>query len=104
MQNKLPTTLVQRFEQRTGKVGVIGLGYVGLPLAVEFAKVGFKTVGIDVNAERVEQLNAGRSYITDIPNAELIGLVKKGILSATTRYDVLRDLDGVMICVPTPLR
>ena len=104
MPKKIPAGFVRKFERRTGRVGVIGLGYVGLPLAVEFAKAGFRTVGIDVNADRVRQLNAGRSYITDIPNAELSGLVKRGKLSATTRYDVLKDLDGVMICVPTPLR
>ena len=102
--SKIPEQLIQKFERRTGRVGVIGLGYVGLPLAVEFAKAGLRTVGIDINTDRVRQLNAGRSYITDIPSSELAGLVKSGKLSATTRYNVLKDLDGVMICVPTPLR
>ena len=101
---KLPEQLIQKVERRTARVGVIGLGYVGLPLAVEFAKAGFRTTGIDVDAGRVKQLKAARSYITDIASSELSGLVKKGLLSATTRSDVLKELDAVVICVPTPLR
>ena len=102
--SSVPEQLIRKIEERTARVGVIGLGYVGLPLAVEFAKAGFRTSGIDVDAGRVKQLKAGRSYITDTSSSELSGLVKKRILSATTRSEVLKDLDGVIICVPTPLR
>jgi len=101
---KLPEALIRKVEQKTARVGVIGLGYVGLPLAVEFAKAGFRTTGIDVDTGRVKQLKAGRSYITDIASRELSGLVKKGLLSATPRSEILKELDAVVICVPTPLR
>ena len=104
MSKKLPAELIRKIDRRAARVGVIGLGYVGLPLAVEFAKTGFKTVGIDVDAGRVRQLNAGSSYITDIPSSELSRLTRKGVLSATTHPEVLKSLDGVIICVPTPLR
>ena len=100
----VPEQLKNKIVRRKARVGVIGLGYVGLPLAIEFAKAGFRTTGIDVDARRVNQLKLGRSYITDIPSSEVAGLVKRGRLSATTRYDVLQELDGAVICVPTPLR
>ena len=100
----LPPRLVQRIRKRAARVGVIGLGYVGLPLAVEYAKRGFRTVGIDTDGARVAQLNRGRSYIPDIRQEELRPLVRQGLLRGTTRYEVLRELDAVMICVPTPLR
>jgi UDP-N-acetyl-D-glucosamine dehydrogenase len=100
----IPEQLRAKIERRTARVGVIGLGYVGLPLAVEFAKAGFRTTGIDVDSVRVNQLKSGRSYIPDISSRELSRLVKQGILSATTRSKVLKELDAVVICVPTPLR
>lgn len=102
MAERIPSELTRKIEQRKARVGVIGLGYVGLPLAVEFAKAGFRTTGIDLDAGRVRKLKTGRSYITDIPSSEVAELVRQKTLSATTRYDVLRELDGVMICVPTP--
>jgi UDP-N-acetyl-D-glucosamine dehydrogenase len=80
------------------------MGYVGLPMAVELAKAGFSVTGIDVDAVRVESLRAGRSYIPDIPSGELEPLVRSGRLSATAQPDVLKTLDTVTICVPTPLR
>jgi UDP-N-acetyl-D-glucosamine dehydrogenase len=89
---------------QTAKVGVIGLGYVGLPLAVGFAKAGFATVGIDVDPNRVEGLRSGKSYIQDVPDKELGGLISSGKLTGTTDYSVLREIDAVSICVPTPLR
>jgi len=89
---------------QTAKVGVIGLGYVGLPLAVEFAKAGFTTVGIDVDPNRVEGLRSGKSYIQDVPDKELGSLISSGKLTGTTDYSVLREIDAVSICVPTPLR
>src|SRR5262245_45596373 len=96
-------TLVRRFETRTARLGVIGLGYVGLPLAVEFAKAGFRVVGIDIDQRRVAQLKQGHSYIQDVPSSEVRGLVKSGHLLPTTDFSVLRRVDAVNVCVPTPL-
>lgn len=95
--------LLDRLNNRSARVSVIGLGYVGLPLAVEFAEAGFTVVGLDVAADKVESINRGESYIIDIPSARVLPLVKSGKLCATTRYDDLRDADTVSICVPTPL-
>jgi UDP-N-acetyl-D-glucosamine dehydrogenase len=96
--------LLSRLSDRTAKIGIIGLGYVGLPLAVAFAEVGFDVIGLDVSADKVNQLNGGTSYIPDIPTPQLGPLVKSGKLRATTNYDDLRTVDAVSICVPTPLR
>jgi len=93
----------ERFQSRDATLGVIGLGYVGLPLAVEYAKAGFKVVGIDLDAAKVAQLNAGQSYIIDVPTADVADAVAKGLLTATTEADALRDCQSVNICVPTPL-
>ena len=90
--------------QRTARVGGIGLGYVGLPLAVEFANAGFKVTGIDVQESRVAELNAGHSYIQDVPTDIVSEHVRKGALSATTDFSVIAELDTINICVPTPLR
>jgi len=95
--------LARRIEARRAHLAVIGLGYVGLPLAVEFAQAGFRVTGIDLNAGRVRQLLAGRSYIQDVPTADVRSLVRSGRLTATTEFDVLRRADAVSICVPTPL-
>lgn len=86
------------------KAAVIGLGYVGLPLAVEVAKAGIPAVGVDNNEEKVTLVNKGISYIGDIKTSELKPLVKSGKLSATTNFDALKDADAISICVPTPLR
>lgn len=83
--------------------GVIGLGYVGLPLAVEKARAGFKTIGFDVQKEKVDLVNAGCNYIGDIVDEDLEQLVKQGMLAATSEYSFIRDVDFVAICVPTPL-
>ncbi|MBI3317892.1 MAG: nucleotide sugar dehydrogenase [Candidatus Omnitrophica bacterium] len=104
MPKQFPAHLRRKIEQRTARVGVIGLGYVGLPLAVEFARAGFPTVGIDVDEERVRTLSSGRSYIPDVPGEEVNQLIRTGALKATARYSALRKLEAVMICVPTPLR
>jgi UDP-N-acetyl-D-glucosamine dehydrogenase len=102
------SNLLKRFESRVARrkarVGVIGLGYVGLPLAVEFAKEGFEVIGFEVDANRVRRLNRGESYIQDIPTAELRGLVASGRIRATLNFDELRMVDAIDICVPTPLR
>src|SRR5579862_1325937 len=97
-------TLKEQIVNRTARVGIVGLGYVGLPLAVEFAKAGFSVTGIDLNAAKADRVNAGDSYIGDIPSSVLSGLVKQGRLRATTNFEAVRDLDTVNICVPTPLR
>jgi UDP-N-acetyl-D-glucosamine dehydrogenase len=89
---------------RTAKIGVVGLGYVGLPLAVEFARAGYTVSGIDVDARRVDKLRSRQSYIQDVPEAEIVGFVGSGRLVPTTDYRVLKDIDAVSICVPTPLR
>ncbi|MBZ0278402.1 MAG: nucleotide sugar dehydrogenase [Anaerolineae bacterium] len=96
--------LLDRITNKTATVGVVGLGYVGLPLAVEFAEVGFHVVGVDLSDWKVEQLNKGESYIPDIPTAQLKPLVESGRLRASTSYEALREADTISICVPTPLR
>ena len=96
--------LHSRISQRTAKLGVLGLGYVGLPLAVEFAKAGFDVTGIDLSHEKVDLFNQGQSYIKDVPDSTLAPLIKSGKLRATTDFSVIANLDSVDICVPTPLR
>jgi UDP-N-acetyl-D-glucosamine dehydrogenase len=95
--------LVGKIQDRTARVGVIGLGYVGLPLAVEFAKAGLQTTGIDIDREKVLQLQAGKSYIEDVKPYELKGLIADGKLLIVNDYHPLKELDAVSICVPTPL-
>lgn len=103
MESTLKELLLEKIRTRTARVGVVGLGYVGLPLAVEFAKGGFCVTGIDVSPGRVEAVNAGHSYIGDVPSEELKPLVDAGRLRAAESYDVVESLDTVSICVPTPL-
>jgi UDP-N-acetyl-D-glucosamine dehydrogenase len=101
---KSPADLLQqRLEKRNARLAVIGLGYVGLPLAVEMAQAGFEVWGIDIDEHRVRQLNQGKSYIQDVPTADVRTLVKQGRLHATTDFSVLKKCDTVNICVPTPL-
>ncbi|OGR66898.1 MAG: UDP-N-acetyl-D-glucosamine dehydrogenase [Elusimicrobia bacterium GWC2_61_19] len=90
--------------ERKAKVGIVGMGYVGLPLAVEFAKGGFAVTGFEVDVQKVRDLKAGQSYIPDVPSAEVGALAKKGLLSATLDFSGLKKQDAVIICVPTPLR
>ena len=97
-------TLSEKIRTKTARVGVVGLGYVGLPLAVEFAKAGFHVTGIDVTAGKVDLINQGISYIQDVPTAEVAELVEKGLLKATTDFAVVGELDTINIAVPTPLR
>ena len=97
-------SLAEKIRNRTASVGVVGLGYVGLPLAVEFAKAGFRVTGIDVSTDKVDQINSGKSYIQDVPGAEVAELVRTGMLRATTDFAVVRELDTINIAVPTPLR
>src|SRR4051812_28520646 len=102
--NATAKTLLAKIQNRTARAGVVGLGYVGLPLAVEFGKNGLETVGIDLDKRKVDEITAGHSYIPDVPTAEVAQLRQASKLSATTDFAVIRDLDTVNICVPTPLR
>jgi UDP-N-acetyl-D-glucosamine dehydrogenase len=95
---------MERLAQRQAVVGIVGLGYVGLPLAVEFAENDFHVIGLDVTPAKVERINQGESYIPDIPTERLRPLVQAGRLRASTDYAALRAADAVSICVPTPLR
>lgn len=96
--------LLERLANREAVLGVIGLGYVGLPLAVAFAEAGYRVLGIDVDPNKVDMLNRGESYIIDIPSEQVAAVVKAGKFRAYTDYDVLREADAMSICVPTPLR
>jgi UDP-N-acetyl-D-glucosamine dehydrogenase len=96
--------LKEKLEKRQARIGVIGLGYVGLPLAVEFSRAGFDVTGFDVDASKVAEINAGRSYILDVRTDEVAECVKAGRLRATTDMSKLGEMDAVDICVPTPLR
>ncbi|MCI0379839.1 MAG: nucleotide sugar dehydrogenase [Gemmataceae bacterium] len=96
-------TLVNKIEKRSAVVGIVGLGYVGLPFAVEKAKVGFKVLGIEHNVERAERVNRGDNYIPDIPDDEFRQLVHEGLIEAVTDYAQVPDMDVIVICVPTPL-
>ena len=95
--------LIQKIQNRTLVMGVCGLGYVGLPLAVDKAKHGFKTIGFDVQQEKVDLVNAGTNYIGDVVNADLEALVKSGMLRATSDFSFVENVDFIAICVPTPL-
>lgn len=95
--------LIEKINSKKARIGIIGIGYVGLPLAVEFAKSGYNVVGIDLNQEKVRRINRGENYIKDIPDSELRGLVEDERLSATCDFSVLKDIDAISICVPTPL-
>ena len=97
------TQLLQRIESRTARLGVIGLGYVGLPLAVELGQAGFRVTGLDIDERRVAALGKGRSYIQDVPSPMLKELVKTGKFQPTTDFGTLKQLDVVNVCVPTPL-
>lgn len=102
-----PTTaeiLQEKIRSRSARVGIVGLGYVGLPLAVEFARAGFEVTGIDVSQSKADRVNIGDSYVGDVPSAILKPLVESGKLRATSDFSVVRNLDTINICVPTPLR
>jgi UDP-N-acetyl-D-glucosamine dehydrogenase len=94
--------LMARIKDRTAKVAVIGLGYVGLPLAVGFAKAGYHVLGLDVDERKVAAVNEGQSYIQDVAASDLAAMVKVGRFSASNDYDLLSSLDAIFICVPTP--
>ena len=95
--------ILKKIKNKEIIVGVIGLGYVGLPLAVEKAKAGFKTIGFDIQKEKVSLVNAGHNYIGDVVDSDLKKLVEARTLSATTDFSFVKDVDFIAICVPTPL-
>ena len=95
--------VLEKIQNKTIVVGVVGLGYVGLPLAVEKAKAGFQTIGFDVQKEKVEKVNRGENYIGDVVDSDLKNLVDAGMLSATSDFSFVKDVDFIAICVPTPL-
>ena len=97
------TSLLQKIESKTAHVVVIGIGYVGLPLVAEFARAGFRITGLDKDPEKVRLLNAGESYIADVPTSDVAPHVKSRLLDASTDPAVLREADAVIVCVPTPL-
>jgi UDP-N-acetyl-D-glucosamine dehydrogenase len=104
MNSTLGVHLLELIHARRIRAAVIGLGYVGLPIAVEFARGGVRAVGIDIDAGKVEAVNAGISYVPDVAGVDVSRLQQAGMLSATTDFSILRDCDTVNICVPTPLR
>lgn len=95
--------LLEKIQNKTAVIGVVGLGYVGLPLAVEKAKAGYKVIGFDIQQKRCDMVNEGHNYIGDVVDEELADLVKKGMIYATTDYSKIAEVDCVAICVPTPL-
>jgi UDP-N-acetyl-D-glucosamine dehydrogenase len=102
--NPIQDVLQEKFHDRTANIVVLGLGYVGLPLATIFAEAGFNVVGVEPDSNKVEILKRGESYIQDVPSEKLAELIRSGKLQATDDFSVLKDADGVSICVPTPLR
>jgi UDP-N-acetyl-D-glucosamine dehydrogenase len=100
----LAASLLERLNSRQARIGVVGLGYVGLPLAVEFARSGFHTTGLDLDERKVAAIRGGSSYIPDVPTETVAELTTAGRLTATTDFGVIASLDSINICVPTPLR
>lgn len=103
MMSQIRDELIKKLENKTAKLGVVGLGYVGLPLAVEKAKAGYEVIGFDVQEQKVEMVNKGHNYIGDVVNSDLEDIVNNGKLKATTDFSFVGEVDVVAICVPTPL-
>ena len=95
--------LIKKINDRSAKIGVIGLGYVGLPLAIEFVNAGYEVVGIDTNESKINSIKSGSNYIKDVDDKLLKNAVNDGFLKATTDFNIVQDLDAISICVPTPL-
>jgi UDP-N-acetyl-D-glucosamine dehydrogenase len=104
LDTEIKTQLIEKLTDKSARVVVIGIGYVGLPLVVTFAEAGFTVIGVDPDQRKVDAVNRGESYILDITNEQLAPLVKKRLVSATTDFSVVKDSQAVSICVPTPLR
>ena len=101
--NSILATLNQRVQQKTVQVGVVGLGYVGLPIALLFSSKGISATGFDIDSTKVACLQEGKSYIKHIPEAEISDALQRGHFKATTEFSELRAMDAIIICVPTPL-
>lgn len=101
--NQLAEQLIEKLNTKEAVIGVVGLGYVGLPLAVEKAKAGYKVIGFDIQEKRVNQVNSGENYIGDVVDEELQEIVKSKKLMATSDYSLIQEVDAVAICVPTPI-
>src|SRR5438876_6078615 len=102
-EESMDNSVLEKISRRTLRVAVIGLGYVGLPLATTFAEAGFQVTGIDVDQKKVDQANRGESYIQDIPDSLLRRLIDAACLNFTSDYTILDEEDAILICVPTPL-
>ena len=96
-------SLIDKIDDKSAKIGVIGLGYVGLPLAIEFTNAGFNVIGVDIDQKKVDLINSGKNYISDIQDSLLNEAVNKNLLKATTDFSIVQNLDAISICVPTPL-
>ena len=101
--NQTAAQLLEKIENRSARVGVVGMGYVGLPLALLFAKADFEVVGLDIDPAKADSLNRGESYISHIPSEEIARLFVDGTAQATTDFSEAAGLDAILICVPTPL-
>ncbi|MBI1855956.1 MAG: UDP-N-acetyl-D-glucosamine dehydrogenase, partial [Chloroflexi bacterium] len=97
-------SLIRKLQDKTARIGILGMGYVGMPLAVVFAEAGFEVTGIDPDQRKVDTFNKGVSYIQDVPTETVVRLRKAGKLNMTADFAALKDMDAVSICVPTPLR
>jgi UDP-N-acetyl-D-glucosamine dehydrogenase len=95
--------LIEKIDTRSAKIGVIGLGYVGLPLAMEFVKAGYNVTGIDIDENKIKSINNGENFINDVNDADLKKATKDGLLRGTTDFSIVKRLDAISICVPTPL-
>src|SRR5882762_1380584 len=96
--------LTHRIRNHDARISIIGQGYVGLPLAIEFARAGFSVTGVDVDPDRIEALNAGRPYSPDVEAEDLVALLRQGRYQVTSDFSTLERSEVVIICVPTPLR
>jgi UDP-N-acetyl-D-glucosamine dehydrogenase len=104
MENTFKTKLIDRFHNKSAKISILGLGYVGLPLATVFAEAGFHVVGVDPDPNKINAIQSGVSYVLDVPDEQIKRLVDQKMLQATTDFSSLKEADAVSICVPTPLR
>ena len=103
IKNKFALNLKELLTEKKASIGIVGLGYVGLPLALAYAKVGFKVIGLDIDNKKVEKINNSESYIKHIDKKEIAKYVSKNLLRATTNFSEAENFDAIILCVPTPL-